>query len=211
MPPPPRWRASSAPSANTPPTGTRCCASSATTAAPPMARPRGYEQLSIAPVALDLQAVVQPRSRRRREARLGRRPLHGRGIRLPQRARPPSSRPPAPSGLVMDCDTTGVEPDFALVKFKKLAGGGYFKIINRCVPKPCARWATIRGRSTTSSLCGGPRHAAGLETRWPTAPCARAASATSRSPPSRARSNRPSTSASSSTSGRWARNSAPRR
>ena len=37
-------------------------------------------------------------------------------------------------GLVMDCDTTGIEPDFALVKFKKLAGGGYFKIINRSVP-----------------------------------------------------------------------------
>ncbi len=37
-------------------------------------------------------------------------------------------------GLVMDCDTTGVEPDFALVKFKKLAGGGYFKIINQSVP-----------------------------------------------------------------------------
>ncbi|TVQ38616.1 MAG: adenosylcobalamin-dependent ribonucleoside-diphosphate reductase [Spirochaetaceae bacterium] len=37
-------------------------------------------------------------------------------------------------GLVMDCDTTGVEPDFALVKFKKLAGGGYFKIINRSIP-----------------------------------------------------------------------------
>ncbi len=37
-------------------------------------------------------------------------------------------------GLVMDCDTTGIEPDFALVKFKKLAGGGYFKIINRIVP-----------------------------------------------------------------------------
>jgi len=37
-------------------------------------------------------------------------------------------------GLVMDCDTTGIEPDFALVKFKKLAGGGYFKIINRVVP-----------------------------------------------------------------------------
>jgi ribonucleoside-diphosphate reductase alpha chain len=35
----------------------------------------------------------------------------------------------------MDCDTTGVEPDYALVKFKKLAGGGYFKIINRCVPE----------------------------------------------------------------------------
>ncbi len=37
-------------------------------------------------------------------------------------------------GLVMDCDTTGIEPDFALVKFKKLAGGGYFKIINQSIP-----------------------------------------------------------------------------
>ena len=37
-------------------------------------------------------------------------------------------------GLVMDCDTTGIEPDYALVKFKKLAGGGYFKIINSSVP-----------------------------------------------------------------------------
>ena len=41
-------------------------------------------------------------------------------------------------GLVMDCDTTGIEPDFALVKFKKLAGGGYFKIINRAVPEALA-------------------------------------------------------------------------
>ncbi len=38
-------------------------------------------------------------------------------------------------GLVMDCDTTGIEPDFAIVKFKKLAGGGYFKIVNQSVPK----------------------------------------------------------------------------
>jgi ribonucleoside-diphosphate reductase alpha chain len=38
-------------------------------------------------------------------------------------------------GLVMDCDTTGIEPDFAIVKFKKLAGGGHFKIINRVVPE----------------------------------------------------------------------------
>ncbi len=37
-------------------------------------------------------------------------------------------------GLVMDCDTTGIEPDFALVKFKKLAGGGFFKIINQGIP-----------------------------------------------------------------------------
>jgi ribonucleoside-diphosphate reductase alpha chain len=42
-------------------------------------------------------------------------------------------------GLVMDCDTTGIEPDFALVKFKKLAGGGYFKIINRSVPSALAK------------------------------------------------------------------------
>jgi ribonucleoside-diphosphate reductase alpha chain len=41
-------------------------------------------------------------------------------------------------GLLMDCDTTGIEPDFALVKFKKLAGGGYFKIVNQSVPRRCA-------------------------------------------------------------------------
>ncbi len=38
-------------------------------------------------------------------------------------------------GLLMDCDTTGIEPDFALVKWKKLAGGGYFKIINQSLPR----------------------------------------------------------------------------
>jgi len=42
-------------------------------------------------------------------------------------------------GLVMDCDTTGIEPDYALVKHKKLAGGGYFKIINRAVPEALKR------------------------------------------------------------------------
>src|SRR5690606_1402569 len=42
-------------------------------------------------------------------------------------------------GLLMDCDTTGVEPDFALVKFKKLAGGGYFKIVNQSV-EPALRY-----------------------------------------------------------------------
>ncbi len=42
-------------------------------------------------------------------------------------------------GLLMDCDTTGIEPDFALVKFKKLAGGGYFKIVNHAVPKALER------------------------------------------------------------------------
>src|SRR5579872_7387320 len=42
-------------------------------------------------------------------------------------------------GLMMDCDTTGIEPDFALVKFKKLAGGGYFKIVNQSVPEALRR------------------------------------------------------------------------
>jgi ribonucleoside-diphosphate reductase alpha chain len=42
--------------------------------------------------------------------------------------------PTGTTGLLMDCDTTGIEPDFALVKFKKLAGGGYFKIINQAIP-----------------------------------------------------------------------------
>ncbi|MGE0784123.1 MAG: vitamin B12-dependent ribonucleotide reductase [Sandaracinaceae bacterium] len=42
-------------------------------------------------------------------------------------------------GLLMDCDTTGIEPDFALVKFKKLAGGGYFKIVNQSVPEALRR------------------------------------------------------------------------
>src|SRR5260370_20933670 len=48
----------------------------------------------------------------------------------------------APTGtiaLVMDCDTTGIEPDFSVVKFKKLAGGGYFKIINASIPPALAR------------------------------------------------------------------------
>jgi ribonucleoside-diphosphate reductase alpha chain len=48
-------------------------------------------------------------------------------------------------GLVMDCDTTGIEPDFAIVKFKKLAGGGYFKIINQSVPAALMRLG-YRGR-----------------------------------------------------------------
>ncbi len=42
-------------------------------------------------------------------------------------------------GLVMDCDTTGIEPDFAIVKFKKLAGGGYFKIVNQSVRRALVR------------------------------------------------------------------------
>jgi ribonucleoside-diphosphate reductase alpha chain len=61
-------------------------------------------------------------------------------------------------GLLMDCDTTGVEPDFALVKFKKLAGGGYFKIVNQSVPGALRRLGyddpTI-GRIITHALGSG--------------------------------------------------------
>jgi ribonucleoside-diphosphate reductase alpha chain len=69
-------------------------------------------------------------------------------------------------GLVMDCDTTGVEPDFALVKFKKLAGGGYFKIINQSGAAGPAHARLQRDRRSTRSsptavgrgtLVGAPR------------------------------------------------------
>ena len=67
-------------------------------------------------------------------------------------------------GLVMDCDTTGIEPDFSLVKFKKLAGGGYFKIINQSVPPALARLgytpaetdAIVKYCRGTGSLVGCP-------------------------------------------------------
>ncbi|GIU91573.1 MAG: hypothetical protein KatS3mg011_0479 [Acidimicrobiia bacterium] len=67
-------------------------------------------------------------------------------------------------GLLMDCDTTGVEPDFALVKFKKLAGGGYFKIVNQSVTPALRRLGydetqiadIVRYIVGTSSLAGAP-------------------------------------------------------
>jgi hypothetical protein len=61
-------------------------------------------------------------------------------------------------GLVMDCDTTGIEPDFALVKFKKLAGGGYWKIINRAVPEALRALGYRENRDRRDrGLCGRPR------------------------------------------------------
>ena len=60
-------------------------------------------------------------------------------------------------GLLMDCDTTGIEPDFALVKFKKLAGGGYFKIVNHAVPRALKRLGYSPGEISEilTYLCGG--------------------------------------------------------
>ena len=64
-------------------------------------------------------------------------------------------------GLLMDCDTTGVEPDFALVKFKKLAGGGYFKIANQSLrPALRTRSATATTRSAEIDDSTSPGHAA---------------------------------------------------
>jgi ribonucleoside-diphosphate reductase alpha chain len=54
-------------------------------------------------------------------------------------------------GFMMDCDTTGVEPDIALVKYKLLAGGGMLKIVNRTVRQACEKLGYDRGPSTASS------------------------------------------------------------
>jgi ribonucleoside-diphosphate reductase alpha chain len=65
-------------------------------------------------------------------------------------------------GLVMDCDTTGIEPDFALVKFKKLAGGGYFRIINQCVPEALIRLGYTQSQSDAIvEYCRGTGHLTG--------------------------------------------------
>jgi ribonucleoside-diphosphate reductase alpha chain len=94
----------------------------------------GYEGLAILPVALDAgncpDAAIVAAARHAWDAALALGELHGY-----RNAQTTVIAPTGTIGLVMDCDTTGIEPDFALVKFKKLAGGGYFKIINRMVPE----------------------------------------------------------------------------
>ncbi|MBN9558130.1 MAG: vitamin B12-dependent ribonucleotide reductase [Alphaproteobacteria bacterium] len=94
----------------------------------------GYEHLSTLPVPLDHDAIAQidlaAAARRAWNEALELGEAHGF-----RNAQATVIAPTGTIGLVMDCDTTGVEPDFALVKFKTLAGGGYFKIINRCVPE----------------------------------------------------------------------------
>ncbi|MTI45641.1 ribonucleoside-diphosphate reductase class II [Roseibium hamelinense] len=94
----------------------------------------GYEGLNTNPVPLDHASCPEPvlidRAKKAwdRALELGEK----NGFRNAQST---VIAPTGTIGLVMDCDTTGIEPDFALVKFKKLAGGGYFKIINRAVPE----------------------------------------------------------------------------
>ncbi len=97
-------------------------------------RDSGYEQLSTAPVPLN--EAVCPQA----DLATAAHEVWDEVISLGQKhgfrnAQVSVIAPTGTIGLVMDCDTTGIEPDFALVKFKKLAGGGYFKIINRAVPE----------------------------------------------------------------------------
>jgi len=95
---------------------------------------RGYEGLSVNPVPLDHascpQADIVAHAKGAWDKALELGAAHGY-----RNAQATVVAPTGTIGLVMDCDTTGIEPDFALVKFKKLAGGGYFKIINRAVPE----------------------------------------------------------------------------
>ena len=98
----------------------------------------GYEKIATNPVPLDHAAcpdqrlIVASRKAWDRALELGQE--HGY-----RNAQASVVAPTGTIGLVMDCDTTGIEPDFALVKFKKLAGGGYFKIINQTVTEALAK------------------------------------------------------------------------
>ncbi|QKC97151.1 vitamin B12-dependent ribonucleotide reductase [Mesorhizobium sp. NZP2298] len=94
----------------------------------------GYEKLAVNPVPLVASDLKQQALAEHAKA------AWDRAIELGEEhgyrnAQATVIAPTGTIGLVMDCDTTGIEPDFALVKFKKLAGGGYFKIINRAVPE----------------------------------------------------------------------------
>ena len=99
--------------------------------------PEEYEGLSVTPMGIDPEAapaelVAAAREAWDRAQTLGER----NGYRNAQTT---VLAPTGTIGLVMDCDTTGIEPDFALVKFKKLAGGGFFKIINQAIPAALRR------------------------------------------------------------------------
>lgn len=98
----------------------------------------GYESLQVTPVPLDhatlerlggSSVTLSERAKASWDEALALGEKHGY-----RNAQSTVIAPTGTIGLVMDCDTTGIEPDFALVKFKKLAGGGYFKIINGAVP-----------------------------------------------------------------------------
>ncbi len=123
----------------------------------------GYEGLGTLPVPLDAESCPDGRlvaaARQAWDEATAAAERHG-----VRNAQVSVIAPTGTIGLVMDCDTTGIEPDFALVKFKKLAGGGFFKIINRVVPKALETLgygkaeidAIIRYAVGTGSLEGAP-------------------------------------------------------
>ncbi len=94
----------------------------------------GYEDLSINPVPLDMDNCEDKNLVKAAKKAWDNALLLGEKYGF-RNAQATCIAPTGTIGLVMDCDTTGIEPDFALVKFKKLAGGGYFKIINQQVPE----------------------------------------------------------------------------
>lgn len=92
-----------------------------------------YESLSVIPLGIDEENCPVPLLSAARQA-------WDKALALGEKngyrnAQTTVIAPTGTIGLLMDCDTTGIEPDFALVKFKKLAGGGYFRIINQSVPR----------------------------------------------------------------------------
>ncbi|MBV9079953.1 MAG: vitamin B12-dependent ribonucleotide reductase, partial [Elusimicrobia bacterium] len=126
------------------------------------AAPDEYEGLSIRPVGIDgrvcpPELLKAAREDADRALELG--TAHGF-----RNAQVTVIAPTGTIGLVMDCDTTGIEPDFALVKFKKLAGGGYFKIINSSIPPALKKLgysdgevdAVVRHTRGAGTLVGAP-------------------------------------------------------
>jgi ribonucleoside-diphosphate reductase alpha chain len=104
-----------------------------------------YEGLSVVPQAIDplfcpAELLAAARTSWDRALELGQQ--HGF-----RNAQVTAIAPTGTIGLVMDCDTTGIEPDFSLVKFKKLAGGGYFKIINTSLPPALRRLGYTKAQS----------------------------------------------------------------
>ncbi len=121
-----------------------------------------YEGLSVRPVPID--AVHAPGELLKTARKVWEEALHLGQEHGYRNAQVSVLAPTGTIGLVMDCDTTGVEPDFALVKFKKLAGGGYFKIINQSVPPALRKLgydedqieAIIRHATGHGTLVGAP-------------------------------------------------------
>ena len=177
----------------------------------------GYEQVAIAPVPLDHACLTDAGNETLKgftDLSAHAKTAWNKAIKLGEKhgyrnAQATVIAPTGTIGLVMDCDTTGIEPDFALVKFKKLAGGGYFKIINRAVPEALRTLgyseADIAEIEAYAVGHGGLGQAPGHQ---PHDAQGQGLHATKPSPRSKRPCRPPSTSSSSSTSGRLAKTSA---